>query len=400
MARVYYNDNDPFAAAWLRELIKAGCLPDGEIDERSILDVRPDDLRPYRQCHFFAGIGGWAYALALAGWPDDREVWTGSCPCQPFSVAGQGKADNDDRDLWPAFHRLVAERRPSTIFGEQTSGKLGHQWLAGVRSQMERSGYRVGAACLPACVVGAPHRRERLFWVADAAHGNDAGAVERGHREGISAAWNGGQPVDGDATGLVADAENVGHERSGEARRRRDGPENAGGSAGLVADAGRAGRGERAQRDGGAAQSGERASFWDDASGRSDAGLVADAARFGSGWGSLSEGRHVGDGDDAGRDQAAGAFALCDETGFWSDAEWLVGRDGKARRVGHVEPYVCLVVNGLPGHLDAFGSDGSETIPLLVKSAPNRVGLLRGYGNSIVPPLAAEFVRAVMEALD
>src|SRR6516165_3941397 len=165
MARVYYNDNDPFAAAWLRELIKAGCLPDGEIDERSILDVRPDDLRPYRQCHFFAGIGGWAYALALAGWPDDREVWTGSCPCQPFSVAGQGKADNDDRDLWPAFHRLVAERRPSTIFGEQTSGKLGHQWLAGVRSQMERSGYRVGAACLPACVVGAPHRRERLFWV-------------------------------------------------------------------------------------------------------------------------------------------------------------------------------------------------------------------------------------------
>jgi len=331
MARVYYNDNDPFAAAWLRELIKAGCLPDGEIDERSILDVRPDDLRPYRQCHFFAGIGGWAYALALAGWPDDREVWTGSCPCQPFSVAGQGKADNDDRDLWPAFHRLVAERRPSTIFGEQTSGKLGHQWLAGVRSQMERSGYRIGAACLPACVVGAPHRRERLYWVADA-----------------------------------------GRER----------------------------RGERAQFDGGAAQSGERASFWDDAFGCGDHGLVADAARFGSGWGSLSEGRHVGDGDDAGRDQAAGAFALCDETGFWSDAEWLVGRDGKARRVGHVEPYVCLVVNGLPGHLDAFGSDGSETIPLLVKSAPNRVGLLRGYGNSIVPPLAAEFVRAVMETIN
>ena len=64
---VYYNDADPVACSWLRELISAGRLPDGEVDGRSILDVEPTDLRGFSQCHFFAGIGGWPYALRLAG---------------------------------------------------------------------------------------------------------------------------------------------------------------------------------------------------------------------------------------------------------------------------------------------------------------------------------------------
>ena len=86
----YYNEFDPYAAQWLRNLIAAGHLPAGEVDERSIVDVQPNDLDGYRQCHFFAGIGGWSLAARLAGWPDDRELWTGSCPCQPFSAAGKG----------------------------------------------------------------------------------------------------------------------------------------------------------------------------------------------------------------------------------------------------------------------------------------------------------------------
>ena len=84
----YYNENNRFAAQWLRNLIAAGDIAPGDVDERSITEVRPDDLRGYTQCHFFAGIGGWSAALRLAGWPDDRPVWTGSCPCQPFSAAG------------------------------------------------------------------------------------------------------------------------------------------------------------------------------------------------------------------------------------------------------------------------------------------------------------------------
>jgi DNA (cytosine-5)-methyltransferase 1 len=165
---VWYNEIDTFAAAWLRELIADGLIADGEVDERSILDVRPDDLRGFTQCHFFAGIGGWSYALRLAGWPDDRPVWTGSCPCQPLSVAGQRKGHADSRHLWPAFYGLIAECQPATVFGEQVASKLGREWLSGVRADLESSGYACGGADLCAAGVGAPHIRQRLWWVADA----------------------------------------------------------------------------------------------------------------------------------------------------------------------------------------------------------------------------------------
>ena len=85
----YYNEHEPYAAAWLRNLIAGGHIAAGDVDARDIQDVTPDDLTGYTQCHFFAGIGGFSYALRLAGWPDDRPVWTGSCPCQPFSAAGK-----------------------------------------------------------------------------------------------------------------------------------------------------------------------------------------------------------------------------------------------------------------------------------------------------------------------
>ena len=78
----YYNENNRFAAQWLRNLIAAGEIAPGDVDDRSITEVRPDDLRGYTQCHFFAGIGGWSAALRLADWPDDRPVWTGSCPSE------------------------------------------------------------------------------------------------------------------------------------------------------------------------------------------------------------------------------------------------------------------------------------------------------------------------------
>ncbi|MFX5084551.1 hypothetical protein ABTC40_18100, partial [Acinetobacter baumannii] len=76
----YYNEFDPFAAEWLRVLIMFGHIAPGDVDERSITEVSPDDLRGYTQHHFFAGIGVWSLALRGAGWSDDRPVWTGSCP--------------------------------------------------------------------------------------------------------------------------------------------------------------------------------------------------------------------------------------------------------------------------------------------------------------------------------
>ena len=163
----YYNEWEPYPAQWLRNLIKAGLIAPGDVDERSIKDVKPDDLRKYTQCHFFAGIGGWSYALRLAGWEDSRPVWTGSCPCQPFSVAGAHKAQADERHLWPSWYSLIRECKPPTIFGEQVSGAITHGWLDAVYKGLEAEGYAIGASVLPACSVGAPHKRDRLWFVAD-----------------------------------------------------------------------------------------------------------------------------------------------------------------------------------------------------------------------------------------
>ena len=163
----YYNEIDTNAAAWLRELIKQGRIAPGYVDERSIVDVTEEDLAGYTQCHFFAGIGVWSYALRKAGWRDDEPVWTGSCPCQPFSSAGKGKGVDDHRHLWPHFHRLIAECRPVTIFGEQVANKAGEAWFDIVQADLETENYASGLSVFPACGVGAPHMRKRLYWVAE-----------------------------------------------------------------------------------------------------------------------------------------------------------------------------------------------------------------------------------------
>jgi DNA (cytosine-5)-methyltransferase 1 len=135
--KAYYNEIDPFCAQWLRNLIDAGHIAPGDVDNRSIEDVRPDDLKGYAQCHFFAGIGVWSLALRRAGWPDERPVWSGSCPCQSFSAAGKRKGFADERHLWPTWFHLIAQRRPPVVFGEQVASKDGYAWLDLVQTDME-----------------------------------------------------------------------------------------------------------------------------------------------------------------------------------------------------------------------------------------------------------------------
>ena len=105
-----------------------------------------------------------------AGWPDDRPVWTGSCPCQPFSAAGQaGQGFADPRHLWPVWFLLIRECQPPIVFGEQVAGAIKPGWLDAVFTDLEAEGYATGAAVLPACGVGAPHHiRQRAWFVADA----------------------------------------------------------------------------------------------------------------------------------------------------------------------------------------------------------------------------------------
>lgn len=174
----YYNENDPHAAGWLRGLIDHGFIPPGDVDDRSVKDVRPADLDGYTQCHFFAGIGGWGLATRLAGWPDERPIWTGSCPCQPFSSAARGRSErfDSDRHLWPIWKELIASSRPPVVFGEQVARAT--DWHALVGDDLEHLGYAFGSAHLPALSVGQDHIRHRFFFVGHAdGYSQSSGAI-------------------------------------------------------------------------------------------------------------------------------------------------------------------------------------------------------------------------------
>jgi len=183
--RAYYNEIDPAAVAVLRELIDRNVIAPGDVDDRSIKDVQPSDIAGYTQCHFFAGGGLWSVAARLAGWPDDRPLWTGSCPCQPFSAAGKQLGTDDPRHLWPDFHRLIRANRPAVVMGEQVAGAAGYGWFDGVRADLEGESYQGRAVDIPACAVDAPHQRNRLYWIAtpDADRGGRPRRTEGSIRE-------------------------------------------------------------------------------------------------------------------------------------------------------------------------------------------------------------------------
>lgn len=351
--RAYYNEFDPYPAQWLRNLIAAGLIPPGDVDERSIEEVSPDDLKGYTQAHFFAGIGGWPLALQLAGWPADRPVWTGSCPCQPISGAGQRKGHADERHLWPAFHRLIAQRRPAIVFGEQVAGQLGREWFAAVRADLEATGYACGAADLCAAGVGAPHIRQRLFWMAHA----DGEQRDRGWAPGPGGRR---EPTDGGAPSAVAHAVRAG--RTEGRPGAGAGPSAGRGGDGVLADTDRAGpfpaplAGVCGSEEGTGARHGEP-----ERSG---------GAPFALGNAS-GEGLQVREREELQRSRGREEGGAVEQPGcsFWADAEWIACRDGKARPT---QPGLFPLAHGIPG----------------------RVGRLRAYGNAIVPQVAAVFIRA------
>lgn len=222
----YYNEIDPYAAEWLENLIRAKEIADGEVDTRDVREVKADELKGFDQHHFFAGIGGWSRALRFARWDDSRPVWTGSCPCQPFSTAGKRKGTNDDRHLWPAWFDLIREFRPPVVFGEQVAAAIRHGWLDLVFDELEGENYACGAAVLPACGVGAPHLRQRLWFVADSyddIRRRNGGSVYRTEKESESSrSLYGGNAfgfADGCEAGGMADTELPGTARLGNLSR-------------------------------------------------------------------------------------------------------------------------------------------------------------------------------------
>jgi DNA (cytosine-5)-methyltransferase 1 len=188
----WYNEPDEEKAVWLEELTRRNLIAPGVVDRRDIRDVRGCELAEFVQCHFFAGIGGWSYSLRRAGWPDSRPVWTGSCPCGPFSSVGELERFSDERHLWPDWVHLIRERKPAVIFGEQVAAAT--EWLRLVRGDLEALGYAMGAAPIEAASAGAFHLRDRYWFVADC-HGDDA------ERAGARCGRGGGSPEAGDDAG-------------------------------------------------------------------------------------------------------------------------------------------------------------------------------------------------------
>jgi DNA (cytosine-5)-methyltransferase 1 len=395
MSRVYYNEIDPFAAAWLRELIQAKLIAEGEVDERSIEKVEANDLRGFRQCHFFAGVGVWSYALRNAGWRDEEPVWTGSCPCPPFSSAGKQKAcpqcnstnpvphvgrtgyfvccfcDHewfaDARHLWPEMWRLISLCRPDKFFGEQVAGDDGRTWLASVRASLEILGYAVGAKDICSAGVGASDLRQRLYFVAapkisrDRAHQREPqpsvqkplSTGRRGvsqlvvnastnrcrhdlHQSGSHVGSDGPQPKHEHADSGVGNpiaTRNLDYTHSPRLQGRQF---------------------QLAYSEGGEESHGPTSE-----SGTAPVGTLAESNRLKSGDGEV---------------QRSGRLLQLEEnplTGFWSNAEWIYCRDGKYRAVK-------------PG-----------TFPLAHGTAA-RVGRLRGYGNAINAEVAKTFIEAYL----
>ncbi|MCR3254763.1 DNA cytosine methyltransferase [Salmonella enterica subsp. enterica serovar Mbandaka] len=333
----YYNEWDPQAAAWLRELISERLIPRGLVDERSITEVKAEDLEGFTQCHFFAGIGGWPLALQLAGVDNRTPLWTGSPPCQPFSAAGKQLGQFDPRHLAPVFLGLISQCRPPVLFGEQVAPAIAKSWMCDLQTHLEGEDYAVGFAVLPACSVGAPHKRERLFF---GAHQLAHTMRKQFDRSGASGPGRWAKPTDSRAICGLAYPNN-----------------------------------ERLERRQGMPECADEQSAWPG----SVESELAHATSGGRGEECQNTGRLIV-GDSAERRPARRSTSSGDNTtnphnSFWSDADWLGCRDGKFRPV---EPGTFPLANGIPA----------------------RVGRLRGYGNAIVPEVAAEFVRAFLAASD
>ena len=330
----YYNEIDKRAAEWLRELIKDGLIAQGDVDERSVIDVNYKDLKGYTQHHFFAGIGGWSHALRIAGWPDNKPVWTASLPCQPFSIAGKGLGKNDERHLLPHFLELVAQCKPDVIFGEQVERAIGHGWLDDLQTTMEAENYAVGHCILGAHSVCAAHIRQRLYWVADR-----SGARLEG-REGAKC-------TDKFTTRANSLADGMGISNSPRPQQRIEATETA--------------------RHGGSVES------------------TGDSSRMGDtsiATGERNTGRFYKKEKGINRAWNSDGY-LCFGYSNASEIDWIFCRDNKYRPV---ESGLKPLVDGVPRGM-VHSSDSRNT-------QEARKMRLKGYGNAIVPALAAEFIMA------
>ena len=336
----------------------------------------------------FSGIGGFSLGLERAGpfrtvafceqdayaqrvlkkhWPevpifeDVRTIPTdglgridlicGGFPCQPWSVAGQQRGAEDDRDLWPAMVALIEDLRPQWVIGENVRGFVSQPMgLQRSLSDLARIGYEAVPFIIPACAVDAPHRRDRVWIVANAQRERGPG---RTLRAGDKLQTSTGGAADTFSTGstrpkIVADPERTGtrvekHRSSGQKRQSSDTPQSK----------------VLRQEDGTDRSKGTTA----------DSRNVADAKelRLEGIW-DIEE----GDTERSSQEQSMGQ-------GWGTHRGWLP------------EPNVGRVADGFSRWMD------EPDIPRVATGIENRVARLKCLGNAVVPQVVEQIGRAILE---
>lgn len=193
---LFFCDTNIFCQAVIRKNFGADSLIYGDIREVNIERVIADTAGPGRlraQEHKNDGEnsnGGWGYDITNP--PCHVDLLTGGFPCQPFSAAGKRKGRDDDRHLWPEMFRVIGAFRPRWVIAENVRGLVNIEngmALQQVFLDLESIGYAVQAFIIPACAVNAPHRRDRVWIVANNIGGRcnqngECGSVEAIFRKG------------------------------------------------------------------------------------------------------------------------------------------------------------------------------------------------------------------------
>lgn len=179
-----FCDIEPFAQEVLKKHWPGSYIYD---DIRSITNTTGEGLEGS------AGSGEEGRTAGRSSSPGERPfILTGGFPCQPFSAAGLRRGTADDRHLWPEMLRVIRLTEPQWVIAENVRGLV--TWNEGlvleqVCSDLEAAGYEVQPLIIPAVAVNAPHRRDRIWFVA---HRNNSG--ERTSESGIEQVWATGRP--------------------------------------------------------------------------------------------------------------------------------------------------------------------------------------------------------------
>jgi DNA (cytosine-5)-methyltransferase 1 len=312
------------------------------------------------------------------------DLITGGYPCQPFSVAGKRLGAEDDRHLWPAIAALVADLRPARCLFENVGGHV-TMGLDAVLSDLESLGYACWPVVIPAAAVGAPHRRDRVWILADAERGGGWEPVRTDAAQGalLEAIGREGASGIGSSRADVADAEGERRQERFTATEPR--------TMGLFAGEGTEGtereddpdsHGERCTQRAHAPESKEQEfDYWDAHQGQGRSGDVADAQRVRQ----PGQGQHEQSGDPAARGHR--------EAGHVVDDGQPAGKGEAVSSMGGEIDGLSRWVVG-PGRLNPWAGDWEGDISRTTTHEVDRTNKLKALGNAIVPQVAYEILRA------